>query len=307
MFTIELFSMKNLYPFILITVICIFHACKSTKSQPSTVVPIEVVGAVKISDTTYIDFSEITNLSYKSYLATITIIYGVKSPQYTQALPISTIWSKLGDGYSYLDQSYQKEGIYDNYPAVGISYGQALAYSKWRSNMVFFGHLIRNGVLPDSFDQTFSIESYFKGEYKGYKPDPRFSQYVVYSLPSPAQFVAARKFAASYNKNVLKTAGTSFCDLKKYTETYTIADVKDKTEKFLYSTIPLDEVNCPTSFEKTINHLTGNVRELTNNPLVTYGLSFRDSLTSEIGLLEFTTPNCYTGFRNVAEIKTWKF
>ena len=77
---------------------------------------------VKNVDNLFVDCSEVTNISWMEYLYFLKIEYGENSPQYKAAVPDTTL-----TGYSF------KHPTYRNYPVVGITYDQALAYARWRT------------------------------------------------------------------------------------------------------------------------------------------------------------------------------
>ena len=78
----------------------------------------------------FLDKVEITNIAWREYLYYQKNEYGADHKNYLTALPDTAIWRQ-----SY-DVPFFKPGNYDNWPVVGVSYEQAVAYAKWRSMVV---------------------------------------------------------------------------------------------------------------------------------------------------------------------------
>jgi len=94
-------------------------------------------GMVRISDTLFMDKTEVTNLSWYEYLYWLKNMYGSDSPEYQAAVPDSTVW--LYDGMSSnlpWQNSFKQIKFFKDYPVSGISYDQALAFCKWRTDRV---------------------------------------------------------------------------------------------------------------------------------------------------------------------------
>ncbi|MFP5471591.1 MAG: formylglycine-generating enzyme family protein [Bacteroidia bacterium] len=85
-------------------------------------------GTVKLSETTFIDNTEISNFSWLEY------VYWTKNnnpDNLLNVLPDTTVW----DSEPYKIH-YFRHIAYRDYPVVGVSYEQAVEYCKWRSERV---------------------------------------------------------------------------------------------------------------------------------------------------------------------------
>lgn len=79
---------------------------------------------------TFLDKTEITNIAWKEYLYDIKEQEGADSDEYKQALPDLAVWEMA------YGENFANSKSYDEHPLVGVSYQQAIAYCKWRSERV---------------------------------------------------------------------------------------------------------------------------------------------------------------------------
>ncbi|WP_417589661.1 SUMF1/EgtB/PvdO family nonheme iron enzyme [Owenweeksia hongkongensis] len=79
---------------------------------------------------TFLDKTEITNIAWKEYLYDIKEQEGADSDEYKQALPDLAVWEMA------YGENFTASKAYDDYPLVGVSYQQAIAYCEWRSERV---------------------------------------------------------------------------------------------------------------------------------------------------------------------------
>ncbi len=93
-------------------------------------------GTVKINDTLYADKEEITNFSWYEFVFWTKQKYGAASKEYISTLPDTLVWRENGSYNEPYVVYYHKHPAYRNYPAVGISYEQAVDYCKWRTERV---------------------------------------------------------------------------------------------------------------------------------------------------------------------------
>lgn len=91
-------------------------------------------GTVEIADLTYIDETEVSNFMWLEYLSWQEKTYGKESEEFKKALPDTTVWSKLN--FNPYEKYYLRHSAYRDYPVVGISYEQAVAYCIWRTERV---------------------------------------------------------------------------------------------------------------------------------------------------------------------------
>jgi formylglycine-generating enzyme required for sulfatase activity len=93
-------------------------------------------GTVQITENFFADEVEITNFSWREYENWTKIKYGKFSPEHLATLPDTNVWrNKISYNEPYASYYYQHPA-YKNYPVVGISYEQAVAYCKWRTEKV---------------------------------------------------------------------------------------------------------------------------------------------------------------------------
>jgi formylglycine-generating enzyme required for sulfatase activity len=93
-------------------------------------------GTVKLSPQLYFDKTEITNFSWKEYVMWNVRTFGKDSKEHNATLPDTLVWkSKLTYNEPYV-QHYFNHPAYNNYPVVGITYEQAVAFCKWRTDRV---------------------------------------------------------------------------------------------------------------------------------------------------------------------------
>lgn len=70
---------------------------------------------------------EVTNKTWRDYLLALKEKHGAKSEEFLTALPDTGIW-KLA-----YEVPFFKHHAYEEYPMVGVSYGQAIDYCRWLS------------------------------------------------------------------------------------------------------------------------------------------------------------------------------
>lgn len=100
-------------------------------------------GTVQITETFFADNAEICNFSWREYEFWTKNKYGSGSPQHLAVLPDTLVWR---DTLAYNEpyaRYYYRHPAYNNYPVVGISFEQARAYCKWRTDRVKELYMIR--------------------------------------------------------------------------------------------------------------------------------------------------------------------
>jgi len=119
----------------------------------------------------YMDETEVSNLDYREYLFWLRRVYPSNPEKYKGALPDTLVWrEELAYNEPYVT-NYLRHPAYGNYPVVGVSWKQADAYTKWRTDRVNEKILTDKGIIvPDntqSGQNVFTTESFLAGLYQG--------------------------------------------------------------------------------------------------------------------------------------------
>jgi len=126
--------------------------------NPYTITP---PGTTKLSDNLYVDVTEICISDWNEYSFWLKRMYGEDSDEYRSCFPDSTVWRK--SIYEQVAKSYFKHPAYYNFPIVGITYEQAVAYCEWRSIQVNYMLYARQNKLEYSpKDDTIGIPQIYK-------------------------------------------------------------------------------------------------------------------------------------------------
>lgn len=128
----------------------------------------------------YMDEAEVTNKEYTFYLEYLARVFpqsdtmNINKRIYQAALPDTTVWlDKLGST-NLLSETYLRHPAFADYPVVGVSWLQAVAYCKWRTDRVNERILMDKGVLKPLFendtiqkpgDNIFVTDTYIKNPY----------------------------------------------------------------------------------------------------------------------------------------------
>lgn len=91
--------------------------------------PLVITGI--ISQNTFLDVAEVSNLNWREYMSWNAKKYGKESKEYLASTPDQNVWSD--NQYEPMRLRYLSHPAYNNYPVVGISYEQAVAYCEWRA------------------------------------------------------------------------------------------------------------------------------------------------------------------------------
>ncbi len=291
----------------IVLVICFAYSCKTSKSEYEIILKTNDLerppGCSKISSNLYLDETEVSNFSYLEFLYWQYKVYPKK---YREFLPDSLSWNEEDTINSPLVEFYMRHPAYRDYPVVGVSYDQAKAFSKWRSDRVMEFLLIREGVIkhlipPQNEDSIFTIEKYFTGKYLGVKPHPILKWYPEYSLPDSTTFLKAiSEYDSIYpiikNKKLKSRFQTNLCNCLENKNNIV---KQDKSDFFIRI--------YPYSNKKIrFYNLRGNVRELTNIKGLAFGGSYLDSCNTNKNLIStYDSTDVHTGFRNMCVWKRW--
>ena len=234
-------------------------------------------GTVQINDTLFADKCEISNFAWHEYELFIKAKYGSLSKEHIASLPDTACWrEKLAYNEPYV-KYYYRHVAYREYPVVGISYEQAKAYCKWRTERV----------------KTFlTIKKDFKNQNFEYRL-PNKAEWEMLA-ESSSNFLSnnGKNEKGKYNLNcihMIDSAGVKKCDY--------IADA---------------DVTAPVSaYYKNwfgIYNMLGNVSEMVIEEGISKGGSWRNRIEGcRVGKdLEYNKPTAWLGFRCVCIKQTGK-
>jgi len=95
-------------------------------------------------DYLFVDETEVSNIQWKEFL------YWLKKHdtfQYNLMLPDTNVWRSQFANHEPFVKYYFQHPAYTNYPVVGITYNQALAYCKWRGDRVLEYLKLKNSPI----------------------------------------------------------------------------------------------------------------------------------------------------------------
>ncbi len=126
----------------------------------------------------YMDKYEVSNLNWREYEHWMQVVFGEVAPELVQAiLPDTTVWrEELAYNDPYVDHYYRHPG-FSFYPVVGVTWEQAMAYSRWRTDRVNELTLVNAGVIqnPDFISLQPTADEAYKDEWEqtneGYQMD----------------------------------------------------------------------------------------------------------------------------------------
>jgi len=307
----------------------VLGACIPMKKADNSKYINEIIppGTVKVGINLFYDQAEDDNLSWMEYMYWIKRVFGPASAEYKATLPDSNVWLEkypclnlLRDQYILhkdtfkfvypFPQIYFHHPAYRNYPIIGISQKQAETYSKWRSNRVFEYLLIRYGIIKINPTQDsnsyFTIEKYYAGLYKNYKPDSTFRYYPCYRLPTVEEWKEVTYHKPYIDKNWSKKRKAKIISKQEKSLTEIQADIIPcKNDSFFQS--PTENIYSFWPNDLGIYNLRGNVSEWTSEKDICVGGGWMDC--KQVIMKQDTfiqkTPSANIGFRNVCEWKEW--
>ncbi len=125
---------------IFLVIIIAFSFSFSIKKEKKFIPP----GTTKITETFFADETEVSNFSWREYEAWTRNKYGKDSKEYLEVLPDTTVWRDKNAFNEPYVKHYYRNFAYKDYPVVGISYEQAIAFCKWRSGRVKEFYYLKN-------------------------------------------------------------------------------------------------------------------------------------------------------------------
>ena len=257
---------------IVLAAIALAMLCLSFTKEKPFIPP----GTVQINDTLFADETEISNLSWLEYEHWTKAIYGANSKEHKATLPDTLVWrEKLSNNEPYV-QYYYRHPAYKNYPVVGISYEQTIAYCKWRTNQVKMFLTRKRDFKNHNFE---------------------------YRLPSKEE----------WQQLAYSSASALFNNGKNEKGVYQIncAHPFDSTKKNGTSA-PYPDVTVPVnSYSKNfigLYNMLGNVAEMVNEKGISKGGAWKNNIEEcLVGKdYNYSKPNAMLGFRCVCVVKNNK-
>jgi hypothetical protein len=281
--------------------------------------------SIEIDSNLYYDQSEISNLNWREYMYWTKSVFGSHSEEYHATLPDTSVWTPIDTCNGSYAESYLRQPAYQNYPVVGISFEQALAYSNWRTDRVLEYLLINYNYMelmahqdPDNY---FTIERFRNGSIELKKPIANITHYPVFRLPTEDEWKQAVTFNNSVSSQedrktqkameqcfentpeIISRVNRCIDDTLMGDYTAVVHPTENrqklKTGSSITSGNDLLEINIPIIFR-----LRGNVREMTATKGISVGGGWCDSMDLIQAQATFTesgsTSNCL-GFRNICE------
>ncbi len=126
----------------------------------------------------YMDETEVTNLMYLEYLDWLKKVFPPSNENYRRiyegAVPDTLVWRNRLGFNEVMTNNYLRHPAYAEYPVVGVSWVQAVEFSKWRTDRVNEMILENEGVTSRNAryevepGETFSTETYLNAPTKTY-------------------------------------------------------------------------------------------------------------------------------------------
>ncbi|HET6990873.1 MAG TPA: SUMF1/EgtB/PvdO family nonheme iron enzyme [Bacteroidia bacterium] len=223
-------------------------------------------GCVWLHDNIFIDETEVTNLDYIEFL----YWENRKDPEkYKAMLPDTLVWRDSSMFNEPYVNYYLRHPAYRDYPVVGISYEQAVAFCKWRSDRVNEFIYIRERKVKWSPDSTY-----------------HFREVMRFRLPTKEEWEYAA--AAGLNQDEYPYGYEKLIDKNGLPVSNTIefGNLYNNTERFKYDYSAgrindASDITTPVfAFSPNkygIYNMTGNVSEIIADTLFK-GLNFSTSL-----------------------------
>jgi formylglycine-generating enzyme required for sulfatase activity len=262
-------------------IVFILFACSAQKKSRVTVIP---PGTVRVNDTLFIDSREVNNIGWRSY---VSYLLRVKkdTQAYENALPDTLVWS-TSEFYDPMSEYYYAHPRFNNYPAVGVSYEQAINFCSWRTYMVNQGIYFRKNKIKDPLSHLLDT----------------FPQLYIYRLPSKEEWEAVAATGIDSSTRLFKKFN------RRSSISYNTKEQVDAIWKKRDDNRPLTSDALVTTVESyyiskagTYN-MIGNVAEMISEKGIAKGGSFDHPLDSCRVAVDqhYSKPEKWLGFRCVA-------
>ncbi|MFY7965730.1 MAG: formylglycine-generating enzyme family protein [Chitinophagaceae bacterium] len=231
-------------------------------------------GTVKFNDSLFIDKTEIGNVHWREFEYWLKDV-AKDSISSLQNLPDTTVWITYNSSLSPYENYYYRHPAFNYYPVVGVSFEQANAYCKWRSDRV--------------------NEIFAKGPHLNPFPGKKYR----YRLPTIAEWENAAEDLDSIMIS-MKDKRKGIVSLKNLANIYK-GDTAIELKNAEVYTAQVDSYK-PNKFG--IVNMIGNVSEMTTDRGIAKGGNFllpieKCKIKSE---QHYAKPQAWLGFRCVCEI-----
>lgn len=228
-------------------------------------------GTVQVNDTLFADESEISNFSWQEYELSVATVYGKNSKEHIAALPDTLVWRDKSAYNEPYVQYYYRHPAYRNYPVVGISYEQAVAYCKWRTERVKTMLSVKKDFVHHHFE---------------------------YRLPTKTEWEKLAEPSSPF----LNNNGKNEKGLYQLNCVHPAFDIKNNVSDNADVTAPV------YSYWKNslgLYNMVGNVAEMVNEKGICKGGSWRNALEDcRVGKDNaYTKPMAWLGFRCICVVK----
>lgn len=259
--------------------IAILSGCTVFKKNPTKGNP---PGTLKINDTLYIDQFEVNNVGWREYWYYLN---RSDSANAYKALPDTLVWRDSIFSNEPMVEYYFRHPMFNSYPAVGISFEQAIEFCSWRTyvaNQVVYFRENKIENRREHLNDTFPIKFYY-----------RLPTKEEWEMVASTSIDSSNKVFKKYHKRI-----SSFFNTK---------EVFDSLEKTDYDPIyglslPTASVNSFFANKFGAYNMVGNLAEMVSEKGIAKGGSFIHPLDScKISLDQhYDKPEVWLGFRCVA-------
>ncbi len=259
---------KKVSAVILVSFCFAFSTLKNKKNIPP--------GTVQITENFFADETEISNLSWGEYELWTKIKYGYHSKEHLETLPDTLVWRNAESYNEPYVIYYYRHPAYRNFPVVGVSYEQAIAFCKWRTDRV---------------------KEYYA---LAYKKDWN----IEYTLPTKEQWeLISMNSSSAFNNKGRDQKGNATLNCAREKQDTLLKDKRAKNGKYPDVTTPVNSYK-PNQFG-LFNSL-GNVAEMLLEKGTCKGGGWHHSLEEcRVGNdILYTKSESWLGFRCVCILKT---
>jgi len=270
---------KNIF---LLLFLLLSASCYSQKSSRNKKLP---PGTVQINDTLFVDKTEVANIHWREYLYWLS--QNKTESEYLKALQDTAVWSTDSVTRPFV-QYYHRHPGYNYYPAVGISYEQAVEFCKWRTYITNLGAYLDEMKFEnyeEHYNDSFQIKFYYR------LPTLQEWEMISAGTLNVNDFpYGAKEINPVWKRKKIKAFNCIYPDEKK---------VVDSAGKRNYYTTVVNSFYLNTS---GCYNMIGNVAEIVSEKGVAKGGSFVHSLDScKISSNQYySQPERWLGFRCVA-------